>query len=478
MKKNIFLLALTALIFMFTAPSTLANNDIKVYYNGYEIYFDQPPVIQDGRTLVPMRKIFETIGARVNWVGETQRIYADYSGVSLVFQIGNTEYEKNCEYYTMDVAPVLINGYTFVPLRAVSENLFQDVEWVAEERAVRITSNNKNGSLYNDDGTLKYMGGLNNGVPHGAGAEYYTDGSIKYSGNYENGLLSGTAFFRLADKSVEYITTYVNGVANGECIIWDNLTGMTFTGRFANGKFDSSYEKSSQYDSEGNCIYIGMLDENLQKNGYGVLITDVYDYVGSFVDDCLDGLVNMYTKQGSLLKTDYYVMGNEADSIRQKVYDASIDSLLKWREEELEKAVSKIDVDIDSIYEAYGIRVDSNGTPTLINEKSYMDTYKNSTGGYGNSAMNVIAGQSAVQNAWSSKQKADEYINQHINSIVSGESYKIDVIVEEMIEFFKTSILTATEQDFYYFTQYSSEYFRKGDIDGMVRNFLKEWYKR
>ena len=480
MKKNILVSALAALIFMFAAHTSFANDDIKVYYNGYEIYFDQPPVIQEGRTLVPMRKIFETIGARVEWEGETQSIYADYSGVSLVFQIGNTEYKKNCVYYTIDVAPVLINGYTFVPLRAVSENLFHDVEWVAEERAVMITANNTNGMLYNNDGTVKYMGGINNGVPHGAGSEYYADGSIKYLGNYENGVLNGDAFFCLADKSVEYVTTYVNGVANGECVIWNNLTGMAFIGKFQNGKFDASNKESKQFDSDGNCVYIGMLDENLKKNGQGIMLSEAYDYVGSFVDDELDGLVNIYTKQGTLFKTDYYVMGNEAGAYRQVFYDTAIDSLLNWREEELEKAYSNIDVDVDEIYATYGIRVDSNGTPTLINEPSYMDTYRNSSGGYWNSAISVIAGQSAVQDAWSLKQKADAYINQYVNHIASGEAYKIDVIVEEMIELFKTNILAATEQDFYYFTRYNREnnYLKDGDIDAMVRCILKEWYKR
>lgn len=113
---------------------------ISVYLNGEWLAFEVPPFIENDRTLVPMRKIFEALGAEVNWEESTQIITAVKGDDTLILQIGSPILEKNSKKTVLDVPPKLLNGYTMVPLRAVSEGLNWEVQWLAETQTVLITS--------------------------------------------------------------------------------------------------------------------------------------------------------------------------------------------------------------------------------------------------------------------------------------------------------------------------------------------------
>ena len=107
-------------------------DDIAVYIDGTEADFpDVKPYISDNRTLVPVRFISEQLGASVNWNSEsgTIVIVKDDENVKLI--IGSKEVIKNGVAGSMDVAPVIKEGRTMVPLRFVSEQLGATVEWDA-----------------------------------------------------------------------------------------------------------------------------------------------------------------------------------------------------------------------------------------------------------------------------------------------------------------------------------------------------------
>ena len=71
------------------APATpVENNDIKITVNGNNLSFDQPPIIIDGRTLVPFRAIFEALGATVEWVSAEQKVIVKKDGVTISLVIG------------------------------------------------------------------------------------------------------------------------------------------------------------------------------------------------------------------------------------------------------------------------------------------------------------------------------------------------------------------------------------------------------
>lgn len=93
MKKKIStLLMIVISLSLCVANRAMADDDIKVIFNGTQMQFDQPPIIQDGRTLVPVRAIFEAIGAEVEWNSRGQTITAT---------------KRNIE---KDIAPSVIRG--------------------------------------------------------------------------------------------------------------------------------------------------------------------------------------------------------------------------------------------------------------------------------------------------------------------------------------------------------------------------------
>ncbi len=129
---------------------------IQVMLNNETLWFDQPPVIENGRTLVPLRAIFEALGADVYWDNETQTVFAtrDTTGVSL--QIGSNimfvdDYAvdlitlniifggKTTQEITLDVPAKIINDRTMVPVRAISEAFGCDVDWDDSTKTVSIT---------------------------------------------------------------------------------------------------------------------------------------------------------------------------------------------------------------------------------------------------------------------------------------------------------------------------------------------------
>jgi uncharacterized YkwD family protein len=115
-----------------------AENDITVFVNSNELTFDQPPIIYNDRTLVPMRAIFETLGLTVQWFDTDQRITAFDDDVNITMYIGEESLYVNGDEILTDVAPMIVNDRTLVPLRAIAETLGCNVEWYPESRTVTI----------------------------------------------------------------------------------------------------------------------------------------------------------------------------------------------------------------------------------------------------------------------------------------------------------------------------------------------------
>jgi len=117
---------------------------IRVTLNGENISFDQPPIMESGRTLVPLRAIFEALGAEVDWNGDTQTVTAVKDGVTVTLRIGSYDLIKSghapTQTSTLDVPPQLVGGRTMVPARAVAESFGATVDWCGDTRTVIITN--------------------------------------------------------------------------------------------------------------------------------------------------------------------------------------------------------------------------------------------------------------------------------------------------------------------------------------------------
>jgi hypothetical protein len=121
-----------------TTP-TASSDEIKVLVNGTAVIFDQPPIIQNGRTLVPLRVIFEALGATVNWNQSTQTVTAVRDDTIVSLTIGSNTLNRNGEQVILDVPAQLVGGRTLVPARAVAESFGASVDWDAGTRTVMIT---------------------------------------------------------------------------------------------------------------------------------------------------------------------------------------------------------------------------------------------------------------------------------------------------------------------------------------------------
>lgn len=119
-----------------TAAASAANVTVQV--NGQVMNFDQPPVMRASRVFVPMRAIFERLGATV--VYANGQINAQGRGRSVHLTIGSTAATINGNPYTLDVAPFTIAGRTEVPLRFVAQSLGAGVQWDPNSQTVYINA--------------------------------------------------------------------------------------------------------------------------------------------------------------------------------------------------------------------------------------------------------------------------------------------------------------------------------------------------
>jgi len=131
LKKFVSMLLCFVLCFsmMPVTHAVTTNSYIGVIINGRVISFDVEPQIINGRTFVPMRKIFEEMGAGVDYDEETQTIYVWKDDKDITMQVGSKTISVNGVTSTMNAAPTVIDSRTLVPVRAISECLNASVEW-------------------------------------------------------------------------------------------------------------------------------------------------------------------------------------------------------------------------------------------------------------------------------------------------------------------------------------------------------------
>ncbi len=99
------------------------------------------PVIVNSRTLVPIRAVIETMGGKVLWDQDTQKIIIELLDKNINLAIGsNTAYVNN-EQKELTTSPEVINGRTMLPIRFISENLGYKVDWEADEQIITISMN-------------------------------------------------------------------------------------------------------------------------------------------------------------------------------------------------------------------------------------------------------------------------------------------------------------------------------------------------
>lgn len=111
----------------FPAAAGLAQSAVTVIVNGQTMNFDQPPIVRSGRVFVPLRGVFEQLGASV--VYANGQINATGNGRTVSLTIGSTQATVNGQSQILDVAPFLVGDRTLVPLRFIAQSLGASVDW-------------------------------------------------------------------------------------------------------------------------------------------------------------------------------------------------------------------------------------------------------------------------------------------------------------------------------------------------------------
>ncbi len=121
-------------------PRPAAAQAVAVVVDGQVIAFDRPPAVIAGRLLIPLRGVFERLGAQVEWYPDPGRVVARHGATVVVLQPGNRRALVDGRAVLLDVPPVVLGGRTLVPLRFVGEALGAGVSWDPVGRIVYVTS--------------------------------------------------------------------------------------------------------------------------------------------------------------------------------------------------------------------------------------------------------------------------------------------------------------------------------------------------
>ncbi len=141
MLLRLFSLALGLSLAIAALPAVPAlAQTARVVVDGQMMGFDQPPVVAGGRVLVPLRGVFEHLGATVLWNPATNVVTAQRGDTQVQLVIGGRQATVNGRVVLLDVPATIVGGRTLVPLRFVSEAMGAQVDWDNATRVVTITS--------------------------------------------------------------------------------------------------------------------------------------------------------------------------------------------------------------------------------------------------------------------------------------------------------------------------------------------------
>jgi len=134
----------------FAAVAVTSAQQIQVQVDGNPVYFaDTQPQYINGRVLVPLRGVFEQMGANVNWDQQTRMVTANKGATDVQLRIGDRIATVNGTTMNLDVPAMILRGSTMVPIRFVSEALGAQVGWMEAQHLVSINTLGQGSSTVN-----------------------------------------------------------------------------------------------------------------------------------------------------------------------------------------------------------------------------------------------------------------------------------------------------------------------------------------
>lgn len=139
---RISLIVLACVLIPTVGLAAQPQEDIEITIDGKTIQPDVPPIIQDGRTLVPARFMFEPIGAKMEWNSESRVASGILGDKRVDMPIGSKQVKVNGKTKMLDAPAQIFKGRTYIPLRFAGEAFGRNVQWDGETRSITVGEDN------------------------------------------------------------------------------------------------------------------------------------------------------------------------------------------------------------------------------------------------------------------------------------------------------------------------------------------------
>lgn len=328
MKKSVFGIVCVLMLFV-SVVSVTAHPLVRVYVNGTQVAFDQPPIIENDRTLVPMRRIFEAMGIDVKWSEPTQTITSTKGNDTVTMVVGKNQVIKNGQVvYTMDVPAKIVQERALVPIRAVAVAFDADVTWDPKNYVVNIQTAREIDSYLKeikaDDGTILMTISLTTTPIQSPNIAKEIQQQMKQKfdvmvAKYEQ--MAKTAYADAKKQQQEWIPYYYMGtyVTNAEN---EKFTSITLEERFYTGQKEQKTLSSMTYHTKTKKLasltdIVPDTEKEIQtviKNGFLAMITE---NPGGFYDDAKQRLSKSLDDVGYYLTKDSIVFYVNPETIAQ-----------------------------------------------------------------------------------------------------------------------------------------------------------------
>lgn len=208
MKKIISLLLL--LVLAFSLNTSYAASPISIYLDDVQLDLASPPVVLSGVTLVPVSDILNPLGADITWIASTKTVIAKKDGIEMKIVIGDSFATLNGAKVSLASPAKIINGKTMLPLKFVSESLGYNVQWDGVKREITIDSRISGGTKVFYDGMYKVGADINPGLYKIISSDTaYVERSKDSTGNFDsingNALIEKYGYFRITAEDA-YVT--------------------------------------------------------------------------------------------------------------------------------------------------------------------------------------------------------------------------------------------------------------------------------
>ena len=290
MKKKL-LLAIFLSLLSFSEVSYAKSSLVQVVLNGKKIVSEVSPIIVDNRTFVPIRAVSQELGSDIFWDSSKNLVKVLDCDNEIIFYINKNIAKVNGQEIKLDVAPFILEGRTMIPLRFIATNLNMNVEWIDKLKTATITQD-------------KFFDNLSRDVVMGFAVSYYSGDNLSYNSVRDNKALNMVSVFNYnfdVDGNIKLVDyKQSNTVSYASC---NDIIPLAVIHNISNGNFNQELLHSILIDGAKRSKLINNILIMLVEEGFaGVNVDfenikrDDKDLYSKFIKELKDTL----TKYGYL----------------------------------------------------------------------------------------------------------------------------------------------------------------------------------